>query len=213
MDRKTLAAYDCDAAAFAKDWHDQPAPVDLQEVVERFFVRGGNSADIGCGSGREVAWLAAHGFPVVAGYDASTGLLSEARARYPHLTFGTAALPDLAGIPDGSFDNVLCETVIMHLAADAIAPSVERLMAILRSGGVLYLSWRVTEGADQRDAHGRLYAAFDRRCVTRALAGATTLLDEQTVSASSGKTIHRIVARKDAVRVPTDVDGHRKPLE
>jgi len=49
--------------------------------------------------------------------------------------------------------------------------------------------------------------------VTRALAGATTLLDEQTVSASSGKTIHRIVARKDAVRVPTDVDGHRKPLE
>ena len=63
MDRKTLAAYDCDAAAFAKDWHDQPAPVDLQEVVERFFVRGGNSADIGCGSGREVAWLNANGFP------------------------------------------------------------------------------------------------------------------------------------------------------
>jgi len=40
MDRKTLAAYDQDAAAFAKDWHDQPAPRDLQEIVERFFVRG-----------------------------------------------------------------------------------------------------------------------------------------------------------------------------
>ena len=65
MDRKTLAAYDLDAAAFAKDWHDQPAPVDLQEIVERFFVRGGNSADIGCGSGREVAWLNANGFPAV----------------------------------------------------------------------------------------------------------------------------------------------------
>ena len=212
MDQQTLAAYDLDAADFARQWHDQPAPYDLHALIGRFF-RPGPTADIGCGSGREVAWLAVHGFPVVAGYDASTGLLSEARARYPQLTFGTAALPDLAGIPDGSFDNVLCETVIMHLAADAVAPSVERLMAILRSGGVLYLSWRVTEGADQRDTHGRLYAAFDRRCVTRALAGATTLLDEQTVSASSGKTIHRIIARKDAIRAPTDADAHRKPLE
>ena len=44
------------AAAFAKDWHEQPDRVDLQEIVERFFVRGGDSADIGCGGGREVAW-------------------------------------------------------------------------------------------------------------------------------------------------------------
>jgi len=212
MDQQTLAAYDLEAADFAAQWHDQPAPRDLHALVGRFF-RPGPTADIGCGSGREVAWLAAHGFPVVAGYDASTGLLSEARARYPQLTFGTAALPDLAGIPDGSFDNVLCETVIMHLAADAVAPSVERLMAILRSGGILYLSWRVTEGADERDTYGRLYAAFDRRCVTRALAGATTLLDEQTISASSGKTIHRIIARKDAIRAPSDADAHRKPFE
>jgi hypothetical protein len=60
MDRQTLAAYDQDAAAFAKDWLGQPSPVDLQEVVERFFVRGGTSADIGCGCGREVAWLQAN---------------------------------------------------------------------------------------------------------------------------------------------------------
>ena len=44
MDRQTLAAYDLDAAAFAKDWLGQPSPVDLQEVVERFFVRGGTAA-------------------------------------------------------------------------------------------------------------------------------------------------------------------------
>ncbi len=65
MDRQTLAAYELDAAAFAKDWLAQPAPVDLQEVVERFFVRGGTSADIGCGCGREVAWLHANGFSAV----------------------------------------------------------------------------------------------------------------------------------------------------
>jgi hypothetical protein len=95
----------------------------------------------------------------------------------------------------------------MHLAADAIVPSVERLIAVLRPGGILYLSWRVTRGADQRDTHGRLYAAFDERCVTRALAGATILLDEETLSASSGKTIHRIIARK----APSAVEGADRP--
>ena len=94
MDRKTLAAYDQDAAAFAKDWHDQPAPVDLQEIVERFFVRGGTSADIGCGSGREVGWLNANGFSTT-GFDASEGLLKEANRRYPGLKFKHAELPEL----------------------------------------------------------------------------------------------------------------------
>ena len=61
MDRATVGAYDAGAAAFAKDWHDQSAPVDLHALVKRFF-RTGRSADIGCGSGREVAFLAANGF-------------------------------------------------------------------------------------------------------------------------------------------------------
>ena len=123
MDRATLAAYDKDAAAFAKDWHEQPAPVDLHDIVERLFIRGGTSCDIGCGSGREVAWLNANGF-VAEGFDASDGLLAEATARYPQLKFAHAELPDLDGIAVPHFDNVLCETVIMHLDPALIAPSV-----------------------------------------------------------------------------------------
>ena len=197
MDRETLLAYDGAAAAFAEDWHRQPAPADFHAVVRRFF-RPGPTADIGCGSGREVAWLAANGYPAI-GYDPSAGLLAQARARYPRLVFETAALPDLAGISAGTFDNVLCETVIMHLPPDLIAPSVRRLVSILKPDGILYLSWRVTAGADQRDPQGRLYAAFGKDVVLGALSRTTILLDEEVISASSGKTIHRIVACKSAV--------------
>ncbi len=193
VDHQTLAAYDAAAASFATDWHAQSAPDDLQALVRRYFAPG-PTADIGCGSGREVAWLVANGFPAV-GYDPSAGLLAQARARYPQLTFARAALPELAGIADGSFANVLCETVIMHLPRDAIAPAVAGLMRVLRPGGTLYLSWRVTAGADLRDGQGRLYSAFAKDIVTGALAGGAVLLDEETVSASSGKAIHRIVAR------------------
>jgi SAM-dependent methyltransferase len=197
MDRSTLAAYDTDAAAFAKDWHEQPAPVDLQDIVNRFFIKGGATADIGCGSGREVAWLNANGFPA-AGFDASEGLLAEARRRYPGFIFTHAELPDLYGLAAGSYDNVLCETVIMHLVPALIAPSVRRMLELVKPGGIFYLSWRVTDGADLRDGHGRLYAAFDAALVRTELSAATTLLEEEVVSASSGKKIHRIVVRKKA---------------
>ncbi|WP_407166335.1 class I SAM-dependent methyltransferase [Bradyrhizobium sp. ORS 111] len=195
MDRATLAAYDKEAAAFAQDWHEQPAPVDLQEIVARFFIQGGSTADIGCGSGREVAWLNANGFPAE-GYDASEGLLAEARTRYPQLRFARAELPELRGMASGSFDNVLCETVIMHLDRALIAPSVRRMLEIVKPGGILYLSWRVTDGADLRDAHGRLYAAFDAAEVRAELGPAPLLLDEELVSVSSGKRIHRLVISK-----------------
>jgi SAM-dependent methyltransferase len=194
MDAKTLAAYDRDAAAFAADWHEQPAPTDLQALVRTYF-EPGETADIGCGSGREVAWLCANGFPAV-GYDPSAGLIAEARRRYPALRFAAAALPDLVGVAAGSFTNVLCETVIMHLDAALVGAAVRKLAALLRPDGTLYLSWRVTPEPDRRDAHGRLYAAFDRALVCAALPDCDLLLDAGVTSVSSGKSIHRVVARK-----------------
>jgi len=192
-DRQTLAAYDGAAPAFAKDWHEQPPPSDLHAIIRRFFAPG-LTADVGCGSGREVAWLVANGFPAV-GYDASQGLLAEARRRYPQLEFVTAALPELTGVAAAAFDNVLCETVVMHLGREAITPSVRRLITILKPGGTLYLSWRVSR-TDQRDQHGRLYAAFEQALIMDPLTGCTILMDQEELSASSGKTIHRVVARK-----------------
>ena len=197
MDKDTLAAYQAGAAGFARDWHEQPPPADLHALVRRFFVPGGRTADIGCGSGREVAFLDLNGFDAI-GYDASDALLEQARTRYPKLAFAAASLPGLAALADSSFDNVLCETVIMHLPRALIAPAVRRMLAVLKPNGILYLSWRVTDGADQRDGAGRLYTAFDGNLVREALAGAVMLLDDEPVSLSSGKKIHRIVARKQA---------------
>lgn len=195
MDLKTLNAYEAAAPAFAADWHAQPTPTDLHAIVRRFFVPG-SAGDIGCGSGREVAFLAAGGFAAT-GYDACEALLAQARLRYPDLAFEQAALPALTGVADCALDNVLCETVIMHLPCEQIAPAIARLQSTLRPGGILYLSWRVTEGGDQRDSHGRLYSAFDAGLVRDGLGKATPLLDEEVISLSSGKTIHRIVARKN----------------
>ena len=195
MDDRTLAAYDANAAAYAADWLAQPAPDDLYALLRRHFAPG-PTLDVGCGAGRDTAWLAANGFEA-RGVDASEALLAQARLAHPALRFDHATLPTLADVPRAAFRNVLCETVLMHLPPPQVAPSVTTLMALLRPGGTLYLSWRVTDDASMRDAAGRLYAAFDAACVTAALApGDAILHDEDAVSASSGKRIRRLVVRR-----------------
>jgi 2-polyprenyl-3-methyl-5-hydroxy-6-metoxy-1,4-benzoquinol methylase len=194
MDKNTLHAYDNEARHFADEWHDQPPPDDMYALLLRYFTPG-SAADIGCGSGRDAAWLHAHGFDAV-GYDASEGLLEQARTRYPNLHFSQATLPELAGLVTGQFRNVLCETVIMHLESTQIAPSVRRLLDILEPGGTLFLSWRVTEGTSLRDSHQRLYSSFDKTVVLEACEGSAILLDRRDVNASSGKAVHRLVVRK-----------------
>jgi SAM-dependent methyltransferase len=199
MDPTTLQAYDRDAARHADDWSAQPPPEDMYALLARWFTPG-PTADIGCGAGRDTAWLAAHGFDAQ-GFDASAALLREARARHPGIAFAHAVLPQLAGLAHGAWQNVLCETVVMHLDPAEVAPAVRALRALLRPGGTLYLSWRVTQGASIRDATGRLYAAFDPAAVRTALAqDDEILLDREDMSASSGRRIHRLVVRRAPAR-------------
>ena len=192
MDSATLAAYDSDPQAFVQRWLGEPEPADMYALFRQFFRRG-PTADIGSGSGRDAAWLAANGYPTT-GYDVSEGLLAQARARFPQIEFKRAALPDLAGVPDRHFDNVCCETVIMHLPREDIGPAVTRMLEILKPGGVLYLSFRIKANADHREKDGRLFTAHVNEEARGALAGLPILLDG-TVPRAKGGIIQRLVAR------------------
>ena len=195
MDAKTIKIYDAKAALFAKEWEEkQDPPDDLQAAIKTYF-RKGRTIDIGCGSGRDTAWLLGQGFEAT-GVDASCGLIAEATRRHPRVSFEVNALPKLNGLLDETYVNVLCETVIMHLSkADAMA-SITRLVKLLTNGGTLYLSWRVQKNKDERDNFGRLYTALQSDLVRNLLGDYDILLDECLVSASSGNLLHRVVARR-----------------
>jgi SAM-dependent methyltransferase len=201
LDRETLEAYNHDAVAFANEWEAQPPPADMYSLVRQYF-EPGLTADIGCGSGRDTDWLTKNGYTGI-GFDASEGLLAEARRLHPDIEFRYGALPELRGVARGAFSNVLCETVIMHLSPDAIELSVRSLLEILRPGGTLYLSWRATEKDNKRDERGRLYSAFEPTVVLRGLASEKILFSDRHVSGSSRKAIQRVIVRK--ISPP---DGH-----
>ncbi|WP_010090906.1 class I SAM-dependent methyltransferase, partial [Burkholderia ubonensis] len=133
VDRPTLDAYDTYAADYAQLWLDEGPPDDMYALLEQHFAPG-PTADVGCGAGRDTAWLESRGFDV-RGYDASAALLDEARRRHPGLRFEQAALPALSGVPSGAFRNVLCETVVMHLDQVEAAAAAARLVDLLAPGG------------------------------------------------------------------------------
>jgi 2-polyprenyl-3-methyl-5-hydroxy-6-metoxy-1,4-benzoquinol methylase len=154
MDESTRKAYATRAEDYSADWLAQPEPVDMYALFKEHFVQGGNTVDIGCGNGGDAAWLAAHGFPTKA-YDSSAELIAIAKRLYPQISFAVAALPKLEQVTE-VFDNVVCETVIMHLPKDEVEAAIARLQSPLKLRGVLYLSWRVTEKDDVRHQDGRL---------------------------------------------------------
>ena len=73
---------------------------------------------------------------------------------------------------------------------------MRRLVELLAPGGTLYLSWRVTGGGDLRDDAGRLHASYDAGMVRSVPGDLDVLHDDERTSASSGRTVHRVIARR-----------------
>ena len=193
MDKKTLNAYSALADAYSDDWLAQPEPTDMYELLEKYFQPGGKTADIGCGNGRDANWLAKKGFKVF-GFDSSKELLAIASQLFPNIRFQQSSLPDLEEITD-QYENVICETVIMHLPQDQVTRVLDSLRRILSPNGILYLSWRVTEGEDGRHSDGRLYSAFSPETILDHFKKSEILHMEDKISASSGKRVFRLIYR------------------
>jgi SAM-dependent methyltransferase len=194
MDEKTIKVYNEQAGVIAAR-HRARAHSYLHELVQQFFVLGGCTADIGCGSGRDTAWLVSQGFPTV-GYDASEGMLEEARAACPGLDLRIDSLPELASITDGQYQNVLSSAVIMHLPAGQLSAAVRSLARILLPGGRLALSYRGSGAGAEREEDGRLFTPINPEALTRMLetAGLRILLSNARPDTTRERIVWRYVA-------------------
>lgn len=104
-----------------------PLPLDGAAVVE-----------LGCGTGKNTAWLAERARQVVA-LDLSVGMLERARARVasPHVEFVRADVRDAWPVRDASADVVIGNLVLEHVAS--LAPVFAEAARVLRPGGALFL--------------------------------------------------------------------------
>lgn len=122
--------------------------------------------DVGCGSGRDLAWLLRKGKDAY-GVDPSKEMLVTANSFLAQQGLSgqgrlfEGQLPGLDLFNEAEFDGVLCSAVLMHLPEEEIFDAVYTLRRIICPGGTLVVSVPVercdVDPHTRRDAHGRLF--------------------------------------------------------
>jgi 2-polyprenyl-3-methyl-5-hydroxy-6-metoxy-1,4-benzoquinol methylase len=158
MDKKTIEAYNREAESIAQ-LHSTLTPYRIYELIDQYFIKGGKTADIGCGIGRDTHWLNQKGFPTI-GVDASEGMLKQTQSLYPTDNFIQDYLPDLNQLGKSRFQNILCSAVLMHLSRVDLKTACIRLLQLLNNNGCLVISFRGTNEICNREK-GKLYETID----------------------------------------------------
>lgn len=184
MDNLTISAYDSEAKQIA-DKHENLIPVKLYQLMSDFFVHKGKSLDIGCGSGRDAAWLAENNYDPI-GIDASIGMLKESRRRHPQVPVAISSLPGLSAIMDNSFSNVLCSAVLMHLNHAMLPIAARNIVRIMQKESNLIISYRGTSEMNNRE-NGKLYEPIKMEVVINIFTGSGAKLIYQESEMESGR--------------------------
>jgi len=135
-------AYSEKAEALAKQYESVSFEDVHGDVLDLLPLPPARALDIGAGTGRDAAALAARGYEVTA-----IEPTPEFRAIGRKLHAGAAiawiddVLPALPNVP-GSFDLILLSAVWMHLAVEERAAAMTRVAAMLQPDGVMVLSLR-----------------------------------------------------------------------
>ena len=167
------------------------------------LVRGGPVADLGCGTGRVTAFLAAAGLDV-SGIDLSPEMLAVARRDHPELRFSEGSLLAL-DLPDGGLAGAVAWYSIIHTPPERLPAVAAELFRVLRPGGHLQLGFHVGDRRHHRsDGYGHegfsldiYWLPVDRVCDLMSDAGfeiLTKVLRDPAARVPQG----RVLARKPA---------------
>lgn len=124
--------------------------VDMTSLYDRFlpFVpKGGHIVDAGCGSGRDSKHFAGLGYKVTA-FDASPALVQKAQD-YTGLPVACHDFLSLSCQPN--VDAIWACASLLHVPEKELAGVLAHLAAQLKTGGVLYCSFKYGRGEVERN--------------------------------------------------------------
>lgn len=186
-------AYDQVAAQFARANADLSP--EMQASARQMLGRlapGDRLLDVGCGAGRDLAWMEAQAGPrgpIFIGADLSRGMLAEAHANCS----AGLSLADMRwlGFAAGSFRAVWCMAALLHLPRAAAPLALAEMARVLAPGGYLYLS--VQKGSGEGWEVSPYQPPVERFFTRYALEEMAALLAAARIAIlSSGETIgHR----------------------
>ena len=156
--------------------------------------------DLGCGAGRDYPAFAERGIDYL-GVDASEGMLTVARERFPEATFEAQDLCAL-DLPARSFDGAFANASLQHVPTPALPNALTSIYACLRPGGVLLISaplGKDAEGWSQaRSKETRAWVAWRSRETLERYCGAAGFesVTVPTVQSYEGSSFQVFVWRR-----------------
>jgi 2-polyprenyl-3-methyl-5-hydroxy-6-metoxy-1,4-benzoquinol methylase len=151
--QSSVAYYDAHAVALADSYESIAFEDAYPHIVNDLSDGPLTILDVGAGTGRDAAWLAAHGHTVFAA-EPSSGMRRIARSLHPmdNITWSDAALPELRSdnYQRGMFDVVLMNAVWMHVDPEDREAALRRLYELLKVDGRLYVSMRIGPDENKR---------------------------------------------------------------
>lgn len=156
------AAYDQIAPHYAaRNSEMRDGLIDLAAQFLEMMDKPAYVLDLGCGAGRDMAWLETQGASVV-GADLSTGMLSHAR----QLVRGLLVQADMLMLPFPStqFSGVWCMASLLHLPKVEAPAALAEIKRVLIPGGTLSLGLHEGEGEtwEVNPYHGPTERFFSR---------------------------------------------------
>ena len=163
-DPATIRYYSHYAAAFVAGTLDAC----VSEALNRFVAllpECGHVLDWGCGSGRDSRLLSEMGFEVTS-VDASPEIADEAM-----VATGTRVRVERFGElrEEGVYDGIWACASLLHVPPEGLSDVLACARAALRGGGVLYCSFKLGNGAEERG--GRWFTDLDEDGVVKLLDG------------------------------------------
>lgn len=161
MDPTTIRHYDAAAHGLA-DRYESASVSELHHILLQHLSEHARLLEIGCGSGRDAAFLLHQGFDVTA-MDASAGMLAEAGRRHPELRgrLRHAAFPLRSedALLDQRFDAIVSVAAVMHISNTDLAVCATQWQGMLSPHGVVIVSSSTgrEDVQGQREDNGRLF--------------------------------------------------------
>jgi SAM-dependent methyltransferase len=148
-----VAWYEANAAAVSARYEEVSAQAVHAWLLDLLPSLPAAVLDVGAGSGRDAAWLAARGYDVVA-VEPWAAMRAAAQARHPEAGIRWLAdrLPGLEHtLKTGlSFDLILLSAVWMHVAPIDRTRAFRKLITLLKPGGILAITLRHGPAEDAR---------------------------------------------------------------
>ena len=200
--RDVADAYDRWAATYDSD-RNPTRDLDA-DVVRRSgpAIAGLDVVEIGCGTGKNTAWLAAHARSVVA-LDFSAGMLARAREqiRAQNVTFIEHDVTTPWPVGDQAVDVVIANLILEHIFD--LAPVFAEAARVLKGGGRLFLC----ELHPDRQRAGGQAGFFDRTAgaQVRVAACAHTVAEFVNGGIAAGLTVRHVGEFIEPSAAPTDL--------